>query len=101
VVLKPRPEEQDFPVREIDILSIVPLDPDLPCKTTETGHAGQGSCLTAALCVWEAGRSRKTQDLLQSFGILNRISFKIIIKIEVHILPPFFDLLGPGLKLFF
>ena len=35
---------------------------------------------------------RSIQDLLQPFGILNRISSKIIIKIEVRILSPFFNL---------
>jgi hypothetical protein len=44
---------------------------------------------------------RKAQDFLQAFGVLNRVPTEIIIKIEIRILPPCLNLLGPGMKLSF
>ena len=45
--------------------------------------------------------STQPHDLFQSHGILDRMSAKIIIKVYVSVLLPFFDLLGPGLQLCF
>jgi hypothetical protein len=43
----------------------------------------------------------KIQDSLQALGISNRVPTEIIIKIEICILPPGFNLFGPGLELYF